>query len=628
MIKGMMNPRLAKEFRPLLLPWAAAVGGAALLIFLNQTPAIDQFGVLFFVDLAGYVFFGGLALVAAMAFGTEFQHRTLPLLLSQPARRARVWTEKMLVLGSALVAAALIGLGFVAFVSVTGISRTPLLNFGDLVLAGLFLLATTCSCGFWTLLAGSTIGGLVFTLVSQFILAMGLALAFAGIHGQDRLFEDPRFFPVLVIAGLAYSAVFLWLSRQRFIRLELRNSGFKGGVLASGSLGWRLPWSNLLVSQPHERALNLMRKELRLQKPIFQLAGAFTACWVATLLTQSLRPSQRISFLFDIVTCLYAHVSCLLAGCISLGEEKELGLTAPQLVLPYSLRLQWLIKLTVSGATALTLCIGLPWFLFWATRPIVDLSENGLVNPNDRGMEALSCISALTFLLGYWAISLTASTVRAALVAIFALVGLCVCVALGVWCGSQSSGLQTPLLISLMCQLQLPPDILQAHATGAAQFLGYVAVGGIILLSLRQSLIQFRRSEQQGHRLFNYSITLAGLVTGLSFWSVDLGSSLSQIPNLYPIVELKGALHSLARRDLQQSEQPARVVSPQELETRLSEQTKIWLRNAVVSYSFLRPDRFKNGDRTYQATVVFPDGRSFSFTGGYSNYLFRKRYGL
>jgi hypothetical protein len=33
--------------------------------------------------------------LAVLPLGNEFQHRTLPLLLSQPAERMRIWAEKM-----------------------------------------------------------------------------------------------------------------------------------------------------------------------------------------------------------------------------------------------------------------------------------------------------------------------------------------------------------------------------------------------------------------------------------------------------------------------------------------------------------------------------------------------------
>ena len=42
--------------------------------------------------------------MAGSSFGSEFQHRTLSLLLSQPIARSVVWREKMLVLGAGMLA--------------------------------------------------------------------------------------------------------------------------------------------------------------------------------------------------------------------------------------------------------------------------------------------------------------------------------------------------------------------------------------------------------------------------------------------------------------------------------------------------------------------------------------------
>src|ERR1041385_8265549 len=94
-----MSPRLTKEFRSLLLPWStvALVGivPACLQALLRAT--WNDAGE--FLDFcATFIFFGGTALLAAMSFGTEFQQRTAPLLLSQPVERARLWREKLLVL--------------------------------------------------------------------------------------------------------------------------------------------------------------------------------------------------------------------------------------------------------------------------------------------------------------------------------------------------------------------------------------------------------------------------------------------------------------------------------------------------------------------------------------------------
>jgi len=276
-----------------------------------------------------------------------------------------------------------------------------------------------------------------------------------------------------------------------------------GTRIASG-MGWRASWSGLLVSQPTSRIRNLARKEVRLQKPVFQLTGAFIVCWLAVLILQKLQPSQNITYWFDILTCLYAPITCLLIGCISLGEEKLLGTTAAQLVLPFPSWLQWLIKLAVCAATAGALGLALPIVMFWATGTVVNLNASGLMNHNDNGLAALAIISGLMFLLGYWAITLATNTVRAALVAIAGVILLPACAALGMYYAQMCFGFPRR-------ETQSPAFALSVTAAVA------------ITLMLGQSLIRFRNSEEHRGKLVFYSAILVGLILFVSFWATCVG---------------------------------------------------------------------------------------------------------
>lgn len=433
------HPQLVKELHPLLLPWIGAVVAGSLIAL---RPLVDGEGLEgLLAGVVGYGFLGGLALVSTIAFGQELQERTLPLLLTQPLSRNRLWSGKMLLVATALPSAGLVVFGLLAAIS-SGYPGEQLwagvraaFKSEEILMAGVFLLATACSAGYWTLVAGSILGGLVFTIASQFLSALGVALVWSKLRGYEQLFQDPTTLAALGVAGLVYAGVFLWLGWRKFVRLEVRTTGFGDEVPASVATVWRLPWLRFLICRPSSRVVNFVRKELRLQKPIAQLAAAFTLCWMCVVLLQWLRPRENITYLFDVLTCLYAPVSSLLAGCISLGEEKAMGLTASQLALPFSTWLQWLLKLAVCAGTAAILGLGLPIMLFWVTGAFANLHSSGLMNPSDNGILALACISALMFLLGYWAISLTANTVRAALVAIAGMIILPALAALGAYCG-------------------------------------------------------------------------------------------------------------------------------------------------------------------------------------------------
>jgi hypothetical protein len=193
-------------------------------------------------------------------------------------------------------------------------------------------------------------------------------------------------------------------------------------------------------------------------------------------------------------------------GCISLGEEKAFGLTASQLVLPFAPWRQWLIKLAVCAATVAVLSLAVPILLFFVSSPFVNLSEGGLMNRADKGIMSLACGSALMFMLGFWAISLTANTVRAVLLAVAGVIVLPSLAGLGMYWGSLCVG--------------ATPGGSQGNQVGL--ILRDTAVGATVLV-LAQSLLRFRRSEERESKIFLYSFTLAAITLFMSFWATCFG---------------------------------------------------------------------------------------------------------
>ena len=89
-----MSPQLSKEVRCILPTWLAAV------VTVTIAAAASRFGGPRFLlnPLCAVM----TILLGASSFGSEFQYKTMPLLVSQPLDRARLWTSKMIVLGPAL----------------------------------------------------------------------------------------------------------------------------------------------------------------------------------------------------------------------------------------------------------------------------------------------------------------------------------------------------------------------------------------------------------------------------------------------------------------------------------------------------------------------------------------------
>ena len=77
-----MNPRMAKEFRVLLLPWSVALVIAIILLVANLLHLEAGSFVSFLRAVVTFAFFGCLLAIVASPFGSEFLHKTFPLLLS------------------------------------------------------------------------------------------------------------------------------------------------------------------------------------------------------------------------------------------------------------------------------------------------------------------------------------------------------------------------------------------------------------------------------------------------------------------------------------------------------------------------------------------------------------------
>src|SRR5271169_274301 len=125
-------PRLVKEARPLLWPWCIAV--------LASLAALGPGGE-FAESVRMLCFCVSVALVTVLPFGAEFQQRTLPLLLSQPIERSRLWGEKFLVLA--------LGAGLVVMLDCRTWAWLKHFGFWELAFLGAVLLAMVTSSGLW-----------------------------------------------------------------------------------------------------------------------------------------------------------------------------------------------------------------------------------------------------------------------------------------------------------------------------------------------------------------------------------------------------------------------------------------------------------------------------------------------
>jgi hypothetical protein len=327
-----------KEAHPLIWPWCA-VAAAALLPLAHPPQLIELIWPIGFLL--------GIPLLATLPLGNEFEHRTLSLLLSQPIGRTKISGEKLSVTVLAVLSAVL-------FFSLTLRATSFRQDWEVWAFGGAWIVAITASATFWTLFTRSTVGGIVLNIgVQSFI---GFALPWANLAAWLRARGylapgNPIVVSSVVFVFVCYAGAMLWLGGRMLARFQA-TGGMAGDdlltagpdVLPGALVGW-------LRCRPTGAVLNLIRKEFRLLRPVWLISLLAAVGW-ACLTLLGLLHLQGLTRSFETVVVSAGVITTLmiaiLAGSLSLGEEKTSGTHAWQLTLPVSARRQWFIKLCMA----------------------------------------------------------------------------------------------------------------------------------------------------------------------------------------------------------------------------------------------------------------------------------------
>jgi hypothetical protein len=510
-----MNPRLIKEFRPLLMPWSVAALAATGYLVKLEDPvfARGEFGG-FIQGFAVFAFGFGCLLLAVLPFGLELQHRTLPLLVGQPIERSRVWLEKLLV-----SAAAVLALGVIHFAALYAAARGDL-TLRPLPLCAALVVVTICSGAYCTLATRSIIGGITTSACIQFLIVLLVSYVIYRVLGREA---DPVEWPVTFVyvgVGAVYSAFVLWLGWRTFAAFEVREGPGSPNLALPRWVTRRGAWTTLFHCQPTGALRNLIRKEIGLQNPVFLIALVFSACWLVALVAFVLQPERQelLQGIFGGLTGAYVPIVVLLTPCVAFGEEKTLGLAAWHLTLPVSARRQWLLKLSAAWTTALLVGVVLPLVLACLTLAQVKV---GLVALPPEMIWPIASVLIIAFVLGVWCASLWGSTLRSAVATLLSILGLATCANLGGLAASHFDGLQTNLVRILPAWFQLPPDFL-LRDTRMFTFESPLAILASLVVALVQSLAQYRRGQTQSKVTLKYVSILVLLTFAGSFWCSDL----------------------------------------------------------------------------------------------------------
>jgi len=318
-----MTIRILKEVRFILWTWLAVVILALLPLFTSTSSPILEFA-----DRIGFLI--GIPLLAVIPIGIELEEGTMSLLLSQPVTRLQIWLQKFAISAVAVITACLV---FALVWRTTIFTQVT-------VAALLWALNAVCSGPYCALIARSIRGGLALNIIS-------FALVF--IFSQTFVRSGAE-----LLLGL-WPLLMLVLGIRRMARFEF-NSGHVGGDLLT--VGPRLP---LVRIQNTGAVTNFIRKEVGLLRPLWLITLSFLVLFtVIGLWHRPDRYALSSNFLFAAV---YQALSILLAGSLSVGEEKLSGMHPWHLILPMSAFRQWLLKLVLAVSASLLCAAAIPALL-------------------------------------------------------------------------------------------------------------------------------------------------------------------------------------------------------------------------------------------------------------------------
>jgi polyhydroxybutyrate depolymerase len=351
------STRMMKEARALFWPWCAVmVAGALPLVLPQSRPILLDLNIREISSIAvGF----GILLLATLPLSNEFQHRTLSLLLSQPVSRLEIWGEKMSVTLVAVLSVAMV----FCFAVRSEFQQDP----KRWVFAGAFLVTATTPATFGNLFARSAVGGLLMNLWPPYFVII------AGVNWEWILGPHPspaRSITALwtvAFAALCYAGVMLWLGGRKLARFQVTGGMAGDDLLMAGPSVMPEALADWFRCRPTGAVLNLIRKEFHLLRPVWLitlLSLVYLTCLTMfrfKFFLESAAPSpEGVQLALFTPVILFTPLIAILAGSLSLWEERSSGTQSWYMTLPVSARRQWLIKLLMAILTGIVCAVLLP----------------------------------------------------------------------------------------------------------------------------------------------------------------------------------------------------------------------------------------------------------------------------
>jgi len=343
-----MNPFIKKEIRLLLPSWLAVLSLAALLPWLAGNDPDASFAWMPF-----FIFFG-VILLAVDSFGREFSLGTFSALMSQPMERRQIWRTKITIL---VLAAALI---FIVFFINSGLlfhhalkipiwAVNPKLlgaDFRNSMFGSFAAVLIALAGGLWTTLLIRQVAAAFWI---TFLAPVGLLMLI--IFFLPAKFPDHFLVPLLYSLAGIYVVAGCWFAHRLFHRAQ--DAAWTGGVISFST--WRYfegGAKNSVSTRQHRPVSALLKKEFQLHSISLLCAGALLALHIIVVAMRAFYgetlndPTHRNSLMAVLSEFFWTFwlVMPLVIGCMTVAEERKLGVMDGQFCQPVSRRLQFIIK--------------------------------------------------------------------------------------------------------------------------------------------------------------------------------------------------------------------------------------------------------------------------------------------
>ena len=257
MLSRVLPLPVAKELHALLPLWLGCLAALVCLAAVGATTTISN-GLIFAL---GTLLYGGTSIaLGALSIGHEYTHRTLSLLLAQPASRTRLFLVKQ-----AVLAVLLLILAMVAWVTVFYPSNVASMIAVVAVLCGVFL------APWLTMLCRNPFAGAVFTVPvagwTWFLVNLFVAEPLKLVVFQRSM-----------LGLCAVTAVLGWRTFMRLEAIEGRGPDVRFSMAAG----------RLAPARTRHPIWLLTKKELGLQQLTLAIAAIYVLSWWALLLADRL----------------------------------------------------------------------------------------------------------------------------------------------------------------------------------------------------------------------------------------------------------------------------------------------------------------------------------------------------